>query len=137
MKKVSIILAFVLGAAVIYMFGQSYGSVGFGPIAPALSNCPAGTANTAQLCAVGTAASNYTMYVSYNGAAYQLLAPAGTAMTGTAPIVVSGGTVSCPTCVQGSVVTSFNGRTGAATLTKADVTGTGVAVSTTATSTIQ
>jgi hypothetical protein len=52
------------------------------------------------------------MYVSYNGGAYQLLGGGGA-----------------------SGVTSFNGRTGAVTLSDADVTGTGLKVTTTVTST--
>ena len=58
-----------------------------------------------------------------------------TTFTGTSPIVVSGNTISCPTCAAGNVVTSFNGRNGAITLSKTDVTSTGIAVTTSVTST--
>lgn len=84
----SLVGALILGIAVL-AFAQTYGNVAFGPIAPALSNCVAGSASNVTFCAVGTGPSNYALYVSYNGAAYQLLVPAGAG------------------------VTSFNARTGA------------------------
>lgn len=81
----------------------SYGGFGIGPIAPTVANCPAPAVNQAIQCPVGSVAT-FAMYISYNGLAYQpMIAPP--APTG---------------------VTSFNGRTGVVTLTKGDVTGTGL-----------
>jgi len=77
------------------------------------------------------------LYYSLNGSATFTPVAGAVTLTGTAPIVVSGTTVSCPTCVTGTVVNSFQGRTGNVTLTKADVTGTGLAVTTTSNSTLQ
>lgn len=117
MKRISIItltiLAALIGGMVArHVSAQSYASISLGPIAPTVAQCPAGQPNTASLCPVGSGAS-YSMYVSYNGGAYAVLA---------------GGS-------QTAGVTTFNGRAGAVTLTKADVTGTGLAVATTVTST--
>lgn len=143
MKKFAVLFfTFLLGVAVLRMFAQSYGAFGVGPIAPTVANCPAGQpGNYAVLCPVGSSSAGYTMYVSYNGGAYQLLVPASTAsVTGTLPIVVSGNSVTCPTCVvTGSVVTGFGNppRKGDVTLTKADITATGIAVTTASTSSIQ
>jgi hypothetical protein len=50
----------------------SYGAQGIGPIAPAVTNCPKPMANLAMLCPVGSTGA-YSMYVSYNGGAYELL----------------------------------------------------------------
>ncbi len=55
--------------------------------------------------------------------------------TATLPVVVTGQVISCPTCVTGPVVTSFNTRFGDVKLVDADVTGTGLKVVTTVTST--
>ena len=53
-------------------------------------------------------------------------------------IAVNGGAfVQIPMTTAAAGVTSFNGRTGAVTLTDADVTGTGVKATTTATTTLQ
>ena len=114
MKKfaVGFVVALTLCAAV-YVFAQSYGAISIGTIAPTVANCPAGQANAASLCVVGTSAAGYAFYVSYNAGTYQLLVPAAT----------------------GGGVTSFNGRTGAVTLSDADVTATGLKVITTVTST--
>jgi hypothetical protein len=94
----------VVGLAFVAMLAlaQSYGAFGFGIIAPTVANCPPGSANNAVLCAVGPVSGSYTMYVSYNAGAYQLLAPAGATVTGTAPIVVNNGNVSCPSCLTTS-----------------------------------
>ncbi|MGA2557978.1 MAG: hypothetical protein ABSG04_17045 [Verrucomicrobiota bacterium] len=108
--KFAILIATIVLCTVLIAIGQSYGALSYGVIAPALANCPAGQANMTTFCTVGTAAP-YTIYVSFNAGAYQLLVPAA------------------------SGVASFNGRTGAVTLTDADVTGTGLKVSTTVTST--
>jgi hypothetical protein len=136
----SILIATILAASMIIagvVHAQSYGAIGFAPIAPAVSNCPAPAATYTVICAVGTAAP-YALMVSYNAGAYQNLVTAPTAITGTGPIVVSNsGSISCPSCVTGNVVTSFNTRSGAVGLTKADITGTGIAVTTTSTSTMQ
>ena len=91
------------------LWAQSYGSIGLGPIAPTVANCPPAQVTAAQLCPVGSG-STFQMYVSYNGGAY-------------APLT--------------GQVTSFNGRTGAVTLTKSDVTGTGISATTTASTTLQ
>lgn len=108
-----LIVTLVLGI-VLLAYGQSYGGFGYAPIAPAVSNCPPGQSTYTVFCTVGSATTGYQIYVSYNAGAYQLLVPAN------AP----------------AGVTSFNGRTGAVTLLKADVTGTGVAVTSTATTTV-
>lgn len=76
-------------------------------------------------------------YYALNGSATFLPFANSATVTGTTPIVVTGTAVSCPTCVTGSVVTSFNSRSGAIQLTKADVLGTNFAVSTSSTSTVQ
>lgn len=99
-KHLTLFLVLVLAGFLIMRYphavlGQSYGAVSIGPIAPAVANCPAGQSGFATLCPVGSG-STYTMYVSYNAAAYQLLVP------------VSSG------------VTSFNGRTGAVVPTAND-----------------
>ena len=139
-KQFSILIAVVLLGLVIGLpvvsnvYAQSYGAMSYLPIAPAVSNCPPGIANGTTLCTVGTTSGPYTIYVSYNAGAYQPLIGAGVTITGAAPIVVSGGAVSCPTCVT-SAVTSFNGRTGAVTLSKADVVATNLSVTTSVTST--
>lgn len=112
MKNTLILIAAIVLLVVLGGGAQTYGGLGFGTIAPAVASCPAGLANMAMLCAVGTSATGYTTYISYNAGAYQLLVPAA------AP-----------------AVTSFNGRTGAVILTDADVAGAGVKVSTTVTST--
>jgi hypothetical protein len=134
MKNAILVASWIVTFAVVLMFAQSYAGLSLGPIAPTVSQCPTASATGATLCPVGTSTTGYGMYVSYNGAAYQLLTPAGS-VTGSAPIVVSGTAISCPTCVTGSVVNSFNTRTGAVTLSDADVTGTGLKVVTTVTST--
>ena len=108
MRLVTVLCVVVLAITLLghnaIVHGQSYGGMAFGPIAPALSNCPAGITGMASLCAVGSGTS-YTLYVSYNAGAY-------------APLIgASNG------------VASFNGRTGNVLLNKADVTGTGLAVS--------
>ena len=135
MKKYMLFAAAAVVGLAIYLHGQSYGALGIGPIAPTVASCPAAQATQATLCAVGSGTS-FTMYVAYNGGAYAPLTGA-TTISGTAPIVVNGSTVSCPTCVTGNVVNSFQGRTGNVNLTKADVTGTGLAATTTATTTLQ
>lgn len=68
-----LISVLVLGFVIVAM-AQTFGSLGISPIAPLVTNCPPGTANTATLCPVGSG-STFTMYVSYNGGAYQLLVP--------------------------------------------------------------
>jgi hypothetical protein len=90
MMKRLILVVIVLA---VYAFGQSYGALSFGPIAPTLASCPSGVVTMTTLCTVGTAAP-YTIYVSYNGGAYGALIPA---------------QVAAP-------VTSVNGKTGAVTL---------------------
>lgn len=104
--------------------------VGFGtnPTAGVICIYPNGTGGASFAGAVATAGTQ--------GPFSPVIATSPT-LTGTSPITVSGSTISCPTCVTGSVVTSFGspGRTGAVTLTKADVTGTGLSVNTTTTST--
>lgn len=110
MKNTLILIAAIVLLVVLGGGAQTYGGLGFGTIAPAVASCPAGLANMAMLCAVGTSATGYTTYISYNAGAYQLFVPA-------------------------AGVASFNGRTGAVILTDADVTGAGVKVSTTVTST--
>lgn len=117
-SQFAVLIAVIVLSVITLAYAQSYGGVGFAPIAPAVSNCPAGVTNGAMLCAVGTSSANYALYVSYNAGTYQPLVPS-----------VSGG------------VATFNGRTGDVKLTKADVTAIGLAVSTsvtsTATSTVQ
>lgn len=104
--------------------------------APQAANSVAGCAipsgwtlpNAVFFCFVNSGtASTSGLYFSINGSTTwnPLIPPAGGAIIGTAPIVVTGSAVSCPTCVTGTVVTSFNTRTGAVQLTKADVTATG------------
>ena len=114
-KQFSLLVAALVLGFVVVAFAQSYGALAFGTIAPTLANCPAGSSGSATLCAVGSSGT-YAMYVSYNAGTYQLLVPAGQ-----------------------NGVSSFNGRTGNVTLTKSDVTSTGLGVSTsvTATSTLQ
>jgi hypothetical protein len=99
--------------AVLLAHAQSFGAIAFSPIAPAVANCPPGPPTGTAFCTVGTAPSNYQVYVSYAGAAYQPLVP--------------------PPAAAG--VTSFNGRTGVVTLSNTDVLGTGLKVTTTVTST--
>jgi len=113
MKKFAIGFALALALCCVWMaFAQTYGAISIGTIAPTVASCPPGQANAATLCVVGTSTTGYAFYVSYNATAYQLLVPA-----------TSAG------------VSSFNGRTGAVSLTDADVTGTGLKVITTVTST--
>lgn len=102
MKKLTLSLAITIFALVGSMFGQSYGAVSVGPIAPAVANCPAGVSGQATYCPVGTSTAGYATYVSYNGGAYQLLVPASTTITATAPLSLTGSTISCPTCITGS-----------------------------------
>ena len=76
-KAIGVLATVILLAGAVYLphsaSAQGYGAIGFAPIAPAVANCPAGVTNGAMLCAVGTSASTYTLYVSYNAGAYQLL----------------------------------------------------------------
>lgn len=111
-SQFAVLIAVIVSSVITIAYAQSYGGVGFAPIAPAVTNCPSGVTNGAMLCAVGTSAANYALYVSYNAGTYQPLVPA-----------VSGG------------VTTFNGRTGNVNLTKSDVTSVGLSVATTVTST--
>jgi len=114
MKKFAIGFALALALCCVWMaFAQTYGALSIGTIAPTVASCPPGVANAATLCVVGAGTTGYAFYVSYNATAYQLLVPATTS----------------------SGVTSFNGRTGPVTLTSADVTGAGLKVITTVTST--
>ena len=111
MKKFLAGLVCGLMLVAVLAYAQSYGGVGASPIAPTVDKCPLSSSQGFLFCAVGTVAP-YTMYVSYAGATPIPLVPVAT-------------------------VTSFNKRTGDVTLTKADVVGTGVGVTTTASSTIQ
>ena len=108
------IIAFAFVIFAVRAYAQSIGiSVNIGnAIASTDSQCPISGPGFS-LCPVGTAATGYSLYVSYAGGAYQPLVPA------------SAG------------VTSFNKRTGDVTLTKSDVIATGVGVTTTVSSTIQ
>lgn len=106
------LIATIVLCAALFAFGQSYGTIGYAPIAPTLASCPAGLANSTMLCTVGSAG-KYSIYVSFNAGTYQLLVPISNA----------------------SGVTTFNGRSGPVTLTKADVTAVGLAIATTVTST--
>jgi hypothetical protein len=112
-----IIAGAIIIAGALAGLAQSYGGFTFGPIAPAVANCPIGQANYATLCSVGTSPTSYATYVSYNLGAYQPLIP--------------------PPAPVG--VTSFNKRTGDIQLTDLDVQQAGVKVSTTVTavSTVQ
>ena len=103
MKQFWIGLGIGLALVTALAFAQSVG-IGVNNatgIAATVSACPA-PGNGFNLCPVGTSPANYTMYVSYAGGAYQLLAPAGATVTGTAPIVVNSGNVSCPSCLTTS-----------------------------------
>lgn len=112
---------------------QSYASWSIGPIAPAVANCPAGVAGDVSFCPVGTSSANYALYVNWNNGGWVLFQPGGgtASYTGTAPIVVNGTVISCPTCgpvytatspvvISGSTISllstgyvaSFNTRTG-------------------------
>jgi hypothetical protein len=104
-----ILAAAIVSAGVLASRAQSFGSITIGPIASTVAGCPLSATNSATLCPVGSGTS-FAMYVSYNGGAPQSLGTVGG-------------------------VASFNGRSGAVTLTDADVTGAGVKVSTTVTST--
>ena len=100
-----------------------------------LATCPAPTSTSNILCSVTDG-----YYASIAGAAYvKINASAGPVITGAVPIVVSPtGVVSCPTCsTTSNAVTSLNGRTGAITLTKADVVNTGISVTATTTANLQ
>jgi hypothetical protein len=110
-KQFSILIATIILVAVLLAHAQSYSTLGGGPIAPAVANCTVSATGYWAFCPVGSG-TIYSMYVSYNGGAYQLLVPA-----------TSAG------------VATFNGRSGAVILTDADVTGTGLKVVTTVTST--
>ena len=106
---VTLSIALLLSSAIYAARPVRAQSIGVSPIATTVSGCQVSQAGQWAVCGVGTAAP-YTLYASFSGGAYQAI----------------GG---------GSGVTSFNGRTGAVTLTDADVTGTGLKVSTTVTST--
>ncbi len=86
--------------------------------------------NGAAFCFVNTGVpSTSQFYFALNGSTTwtPLTTAAGVSFTGTAPIVVNGTAISCPSCALTSgVVTSFNGRPGAVQLSKADITGTGI-----------
>lgn len=130
----NLVIGIFLGA-VLLAWGQSPLGIGVQPatgFATTLTGCQ--TVSTGfNLCVVTPASGQPFLALSvagYNsGAPFAVSASAN--ITGTAPIVVTGNTVSCPTCVAGSVVNTFQGRTGNVLLTKPDVLGTGVAATTT------
>lgn len=121
---------------------QSYGALGISSIAPTVAQCPAGASNVASICPVGSATAGYALYVSYNGATYQPLVPvvSGVVLSfngRTGAVVSAQGDYGCgqvTNCTPNGV-TSFNTRSGAVTLGKADVIATGLGVTTTVTST--
>jgi hypothetical protein len=95
-----------------------------GCVVPTGSTLP----NAVFFCFVNTGTpSTSGLFFALNGGTTwtNLVPPAGGSYTATSPVVVTGTVISCPTCVTGPVVTSFNTRTGAVQLTKADVTATG------------
>src|SRR5208337_4065048 len=111
MKKL-LFIAFVvlISAAVVKIKAQSSLTVSPGST---LASCPSPSTKALIFCNVaGDSANADGAYVSANGAAYFRVSAS-----------VSAG------------VTSFNGRTGAITLTKADITGTGIAAASTTTAT--
>jgi len=93
--------------------------------------------NGAAFCFVNTGVpATSQFYFALNGSTTwtPLIPAAAVSLTGTAPIVVSGTTVSCPTCaLTTGVVSSFEGRTGAVNLIKADITSTGITATATVT----
>lgn len=96
---------------------------------PASCAWPAGATVTNGMAICATTSGPY---YSLNGSATFLPFSSTVTITGTAPIVVNGTTVSCPSCaLTTAVVTSFNGHTGAVNLSKADVTATGLTATTT------
>lgn len=101
---------------------QAYGAIGAGPIAPAVSNCSLSTAGSWSICGVGTSASNYAMYISYNGTAYTLFT--GGAAAPPPPTIAA---------VAGTVLSGYNQGTNTwsvapcvPAVTKALVLGTGI-----------
>jgi hypothetical protein len=71
-------LFIILIFSAVFLLAQSYSSIGGGPIAPALTNCPLSVAGAWALCPVGSGTS-YQMYVSYNAGAYVPLGGTGPA----------------------------------------------------------
>ena len=119
-RSIAFIVVALVAVIVGRLWAQSYGSITFGPIAPAVTNCPAGSASQATLCAVGT-----TLYVSYNAGSYQPLVSSNVQPpTFTAP---------AGQCITGYNATTNTWVTGAciATVTKAQVLATGLSATTT------
>ena len=113
-KQFAILLATIIVGFVLHAVAQTFGALSYLPIAPTVAQCPKGQATGTTFCTVGTTG-NYAIYVSFDSAAYQPLVPASSA----------------------AGVSSFNGRKGDISLTKADVLNTGIAISTVTTSTLQ
>lgn len=140
MKKLTLTFTLALAVCLVFFAGKSRGqlSIGVQPatgFAATVGGCPVASSGFILCTVVPTGGQPFLALsvAGYNGGVpFSLQASGGPTYTGTAPIVVTGPVISCPTCAQtGAVVTGFGtpARTGNVVLTKADITQTGIAAS--------
>jgi hypothetical protein len=94
-----LVLTLVLCSVIIASAQATYGMWSIGNYAPSVSSCPTGAANSVSFCGVlPSGATTGTVYQSWNGGPWTVFGGATVSLTASSPLVMTGSTISCPTC---------------------------------------